>query len=72
MDDADLNALLLKHLAPLEREIMILLMGLKDGRQRTLAEVADHCKLPLDEVARLKAQALVTLREPLRKYRDSL
>ncbi len=70
MEDSDLNAMFLVHLTPPEREVMILLTGLKDGRQRTPAEVADHCKISLDEVTQLKASALAKLREPIRKLRD--
>lgn len=71
MEDSDLNAMFLIHLTSPEREVMILLTGLKDGSRRTLAETANQCKLSQQEVADLQASALAKLREPVRKFRDS-
>ena len=71
MEDSDLNAMFLMHLTPPEREVMILLTGLKDGRRRTLAETANQRRISPEEVAELQASALAKLREPVRRFRDS-
>ncbi|MDX2107930.1 MAG: sigma-70 family RNA polymerase sigma factor [Candidatus Melainabacteria bacterium] len=55
---ADLN--------PRERSILELRFGLKDGKTRTLAEVAELFGLPRERVRQIEAKALRKLRHPNR------
>jgi RNA polymerase primary sigma factor len=59
----------LRGLAPRDREVIELRFGLKDGRPRSLDEVAQAFGVTRERVRQLEARGLERLREPDRKAR---
>jgi RNA polymerase primary sigma factor len=63
----DRIALALRGLAPRDREVIELRFGLRDGRPRTLEEVAHSLGITRERVRQLEIRGLVRLRQPDRR-----
>jgi DNA-directed RNA polymerase sigma subunit (sigma70/sigma32) len=59
--------LLLKHLVPLDQEILMRHFGLIDGQPETLAQIADRYGLSRERVRQRQDKALLRLQRPARK-----
>src|SRR5262249_42700003 len=59
----------LRSLTPREREVIELRFGLRDGRPRTLEEVARAYGITRERVRQIEARGLLKLRQPLRSQR---
>jgi RNA polymerase primary sigma factor len=59
----------LRSLTPREREIIELRFGLRDGKPRTLDEVARCYGITRERIRQIEARALLKLRQPVRKQR---
>jgi RNA polymerase primary sigma factor len=59
----------LRSLTPREREVIELRFGLRDGRSRTLDEVARSYGITRERIRQIEARGLLKLRQPLRSQR---
>ena len=65
----DRVAEVLRSLAPRDREVIELRFGLKDGRERSLDEIARALGVTRERVRQIEARGLTKLREPERRAR---
>jgi RNA polymerase primary sigma factor len=74
-DEVDRNLLkdrmaeVLRSLPPRDREVLELRFGLRDGRARTLHELADHFGITRERIRQIETRGLKKLREPERRDR---
>ncbi len=59
----------LRSLTPREREVIELRFGLRDGRSRTLDEVARSYGITRERIRQIEARGLLKLRQPVRSQR---
>lgn len=59
----------LRSLTPREREVIELRFGLRDGRTRTLDEVARCYGITRERIRQIEARGLIKLRQPIRSQR---
>jgi RNA polymerase primary sigma factor len=59
----------LRSLTPREREVIELRFGLRDGRTRTLDEVARCYGITRERIRQIEARGLLKLRQPMRSQR---
>jgi RNA polymerase primary sigma factor len=59
----------LRSLTPREREVIELRFGLRDGRSRTLDEVARSYGITRERIRQIEARGLLKLRQPGRSQR---
>ena len=60
-------ALVLRSLTPRERSVIELRFGLRDGRPRTLEEVARTYGITRERIRQIEARGLLKLRQPVRR-----
>ena len=60
---------MLRSLTQREREVIELRFGLKDGKARTLDEVARCYGITRERIRQIEARSLLKLRQPLRSQR---